>query len=94
MALIEKGDLKYDYSWTSNLGKNPKFEGKPDSNLFDREEGHEVLYLINEYAKENNIDDKETAREIENQLRKNLDKNLTTQRSVFEWITSRFKNKS
>lgn len=40
------------------------------------------------------IEDKETGFEIENQLQKNLDKNLTTQRSVFEWIASQFKNES
>lgn len=90
MSLIEKSDLKHDYSWTSKPGENPKFEGTPDSNLFDREDGHEVLYVINEYAKRNDITDKEKGLEMESHIHNNLGKEITTQRDVTDWLDSIF----
>ncbi|MDQ1299065.1 MAG: hypothetical protein QG558_1604 [Campylobacterota bacterium] len=44
MGLITKNDLIYkDYSWTAISGDNPKVTGEPDSTLFNRHEGYEVL---------------------------------------------------
>ncbi len=92
MALIEKGDLQYDYSWTSQPGKSSKKE--PDSNLFDREDGKAVLNLINEYAEDRNITDKKKARKIETELHQNLSQDVTTQRGVMEWLDSIFRESS
>lgn len=90
MSLIEKGDLQYDYQWTSHPGENPMHEGSPDSNLFNREEGYEVLELINEYAERTDIEDKEKALEIERHLHESLGRDVTTQRSVMEWLDEIF----
>lgn len=88
MSLIEKGDLQHDYSWPSdNPGSNPK---DADSNLFDRENGKEVLHIINEYAKEENITDKKRALEIETKLHNNLSRDVSTQRDVFDWLRANF----
>lgn len=90
MALIDKGDLKYDYNWTSHPGETPMNEGSPDSNLFNREEGYEVLELINKYADRTNLKDKEKALEIEEHLHESLGKDVTTQRSVMDWLDEIF----
>lgn len=88
MALIGKGDLKHDYSWpTESPGDSPK---DPDSNLFDREDGKEVLNVINEYADRRNITDKQKALKIETELHNNLSKDITTQRGVMDWLDSIF----
>lgn len=44
----EESDLKCEYSWTAIPGDNPKVTGEPDSTRFSRNEGYEVIYLINE----------------------------------------------
>jgi hypothetical protein len=90
MALIEKGDLKYDYSWDARPGNNPVHEGESDSNLFDRESGKEVLTIINEYASRRNITDKKEALRIERELHENLSRDITTQRDVMDWLDSIF----
>lgn len=88
MALIDKGDLKHDYSWpTEDPGDNPK---DPDSNLFDRENGKEVLNVINDYAERRDITDKQQALKIETELHQNLSKDVTTQRGVMDWLDSIF----
>lgn len=51
MALMNKGDLVYnDYSWAAYGKDDPKIAGEPDSTLFNRKEGYEVLYFINKIA--------------------------------------------
>ena len=51
MALMTKSDLEYDdYSWTAYGDDDPEVTGEPDSTLFNRNEGYEVLYLINKMA--------------------------------------------
>lgn len=88
MALIKKGDLKHDYSWPSESpGDSPK---EADSNLFDRENGKEVLSVINEYADRRNITDKKEALKIETELHNNLSKDITTQRGAMDWLDSIF----
>tara|TARA_B100000700_G_scaffold317273_1_gene408372 strand:+ start:288 stop:476 length:189 start_codon:yes stop_codon:yes gene_type:complete len=47
MAKFKNSDLKYgDYSWTVYGDDDPKITGKPDSTLFSRKEGYEVIYII------------------------------------------------
>lgn len=42
-----KTNMVYNhYSWKAMLGDDPKISGVPDSTLFNRNEGYEVLYLI------------------------------------------------
>ena len=46
-ANIKSSDLKYEYSKKATGGDNPKFTGKPDSALFNREEEYEVIPMLN-----------------------------------------------
>ena len=45
-------DLKYEYSKKATGGDNPKFTGKPDSGLFNREEEYEVIPMLNKVLDE------------------------------------------
>ena len=48
MVLFSKRNLYYsDYKWTAYTPNDPRINGKPDSTLFNKEEGNEVVYLIN-----------------------------------------------
>lgn len=56
MAYFTRANLYYkDYSWRAKQeNDNPRITGSPDSDLLDRNEGYEVLYLINQIATNNN----------------------------------------
>lgn len=69
MSLIDKSDLKYDYTWSSKPAANPRSDtitqSDTQSRVFNREDGEGVLSMINEYAKDHEIEDKEEALRIE-----------------------------
>ena len=44
---ILKSELQYKYSWTAYGDDDPEVTGTPDSTMFSRREGYEVIYLIN-----------------------------------------------
>lgn len=91
MALISRGDLEYSgYTWSSNPKVEPRFHGMADDNVFDRNDGNDVLYVINEYARENDIKDKKKALELEKEIHQNLSEDITTQRDVTDWLKSIF----
>lgn len=92
MALISREDLKYtDYTWNSNPTVDPRFHGIADDNKFDRSDGNDVLYVINEYARENEIGDKKDVQFWEKEIHQNLSEDITTQRGVVDWLKSIFK---
>jgi hypothetical protein len=92
MALISREDLHYqDYKWNSNPNVEPRFHGTVDNNMFDRSDGNDVLFVINEYADENDIRDKNQALELEREIHENLSKDISTQRDVSDWLKSIFR---
>ncbi len=87
MGLITKNDLIYkDYSWTAISGDNPKVTDEPDSTLFNRHEGYEVLYLINKLAEMWNFKQKISAEKMEKMIRKYLPSDIRSQINVKQWI--------
>jgi hypothetical protein len=92
MALISRSDLQYeDYKWNSNPNVDPRFHGIADNNAFDKTDGNDVLYVINEYARENDVRDKKQALELEREIHQNLAKDISTQRDVTDWLKSIFR---
>lgn len=90
MPLIDRSDLQYDYTWSSQPGNNPRNNpstgGSTKSSLFRRSEGDEVLSLINEYAKDNEITDKRAILEIETFIYENLGEKEMTREEVRAWL--------
>ncbi|HET6528912.1 MAG TPA: hypothetical protein VFG39_09210 [Balneolaceae bacterium] len=92
MALISRNDLHYtDYDWFSNPTVEPRFHGPADNNAFDKTDGNDVLYVINEYADENDIRDKKHALKLEREIRQHMAKDISTQRDVMDWLKSIFR---
>lgn len=89
MTLIEKKDLQYDYSW-NKPGNNPKSGEKPESTVFDREEGSDVLSVINRYADEHDITDKSRALKMESRIRTEMHDDIGTHKEVYQWLKSAF----
>ena len=91
MALISKSDLQYEYSWTAIEGDNPKVAGKPDSTMFNRNEGYEVLYLINKLAETWNWKKKASCLKLETIIKKHLPSNIRSQENVKKWLADNWK---
>lgn len=90
---FSRNDMVYtDYSWTAIKGDDPRISGKPDSTLFNRHEGYEVLYLINALAKEQNFVQKNTGQKIEKMIRMKLPGDVRSQEKVKNWIINNWNN--
>lgn len=86
MTIYKKSDLLYTYSWTAIGKDDPKITGKPDSTLFNRHEGYEVLYLINEFMNEKNLISVSSGNKIERMIHNELPSNVRSQENVIKWL--------
>lgn len=86
MALITKADLEGTYSWTAISGDDPRISGPPDSTLFNRQEGYEVLYLINKFVEVHNIKNKDLGIKVERIIRNHLPGDVRSQEHVMQWL--------
>lgn len=84
MFEIDRNDLRYIYRWNT-IEEDSKISGVIDSTLFDRREGYEVLYLINELAKIWELEEKSLCLKIEKMINI-LSPEPRTQESVKKWI--------
>lgn len=89
--LFTKSDMKYTYSWSVISGDNPKISGKPDSTLFNRNEGYEVLYLINKLAEIWEWKKKESCIKLEKMIKESLPSDVRSQENVRGWIHDNWK---
>ena len=88
-----KTNLLYKhYSWTALPGDNPKISGVPDSTLFNRNEGYEVLYLINRIMEVNNWKNVATGQKIERMIKTGLPGDVRGQKHVSDWILKNWEN--
>lgn len=86
MNVFSERDLAFhDYSWTVFPPGDPRVSGKPDSTLFNRKEGYEMLYLINAICKEYDLD-KNGATKIERMIRNQVPAQVKSQVKVKEWV--------
>lgn len=81
-----KSDLIYDYNWETKRD-NPDLRGEPDRSLFNRHQGHEVLYLINKFL-ETFDKDAIVGYAVEKELRQ-LPSNIRHQDRVLHWLKER-----
>jgi len=91
MSFTKTNMLYNHYSWTALPGDNPKISGVPDSTLFNRNEGYEVLYLINKVMADNNLKNVESGQKIEKMIRTGLPGDVRGQKNVVEWIIKNWK---
>jgi hypothetical protein len=88
MSLLSRSDLRFIYSWSAILPDDPRISGKPNSTLLNRNEGYEVLYLINTFADLNSINIKKSGHKIERMIRNHLPGDIRKQEAVVNWINS------
>lgn len=95
MPLIDRNDLKYDYTWSSEPASKPRdstlAKGDTSSGVFRSNEGDEVLSFINDYTQKEKITDKQEALEIERILRDELKNRNMTRKETRLWLNEHLK---
>lgn len=89
MPVINRNDLKYDYSWSTKPSDHPRSgvtETDSQSRVFQSDQGDEVLSLLNDYAEKHNIESKEKALILEMKIREEMDQKEMTRREVIVWL--------
>jgi hypothetical protein len=77
-----------DYNWFSKYKKtDPRICGKPDSTIFSRSEGNEMLYMVNKCGKSWGWShDLFAMQRLENIIREKVPAEVQTQIEVYNWI--------
>ncbi|MDC5870381.1 hypothetical protein OPW39_16365 [Vibrio europaeus] len=89
MSKFKKSDMKYDhYSWTAISGDDPKITGNPDSTLFSRKEGYEVLYMINKVLEHRGLSSVTSGQKVETLIEDSLPSTVRSQENVFNWLNN------
>ena len=90
--LFKRSDMYFsDYKWSAYPLDDPRVTGAPDSTLFNRHEGYEVLYLINKLATMWSIRTTPECRSMEQLIRNQLPSNIRSQENGKEWIRLNWK---
>jgi hypothetical protein len=92
MALLQKSDLQFEYSWTAIPPDDPRVTGKPDSTLLNRSEGYEVLAFINSFAVTNDWKQKASGLKTERLIKKHLPGDTRSHANVRKWLVDNWKN--
>ncbi len=78
--------LYNDYQWSAYGSDDPKVTGHPDSILFNRHQGYEVLYLINKLMVFWQFNTIAHGQKLERLIRNYLPINIRSQQNVAEWL--------
>ena len=92
MILFSRRNLYYsDYKWTPYVPNDPRINGKPDDTHFTREEGNEVIYLINKLMVIWDYRFSNTGNKMEKLIHDKMPAEIDTQEAVQEWIKANLK---
>lgn len=85
MSTFKKADLKRSYQWTTTQDDST-LRGEPDSSLFNRNQGWEVLYLANKFAQKKGLSTVASLHRLEDLFADKLPSNLRSQANVYQWL--------
>ena len=92
MILFSKRNLHYtDYKWSVYSQNDPRVSGKPDTTIFTKDEGNEVVYLINKLMILWDYRFANTGNKMEKLIHDTLPPEITTQQEVLEWLKGNLK---
>ena len=71
-----------NYNWTDEF----KFDGTPSRRLFDRQNGNQLLFIINLYASQSDKFSTDQVQRIEEMLVNKLPEQVKSEISVLNWL--------
>jgi hypothetical protein len=84
--VIKPSDLYYKYPKDTANRDEPKFQGKPDSSPFNRDDLYEVLPMLEQVMAELGRDDGRTLHVVEELLIRDLPRWLVSREEVFDFL--------
>ena len=89
---MKKNDLLFEdeYSWTTIASDNPLMRRSPDNKMFSRQEGYEVLYLINQVAQEMRLRETRSCQALELMIKNRLPSHIRNRSNVKDWLKQNF----
>ena len=92
MILFSRRNLFYtDYKWTTYVQHDPRVNGRPDDTPFNKEEGNEVVYLINKLMALWDYRFANTGNKMEKLIHDKLPAEISTQEDVQQWLKANLK---
>jgi len=91
MDTFGKNDLIYDYSWSDYNKDDPRVSGVPDSTPFNKNEGEEIVYLINYLSEHLAWSVEEFGAKVERLLHEHLPEDEISQKETIQWIKKNWK---
>lgn len=92
MVLFSRRNLFYsDYKWSIYTPNDPRVNGKPDSTPFSKEEGNEMVYLINRLMVLWDYRFANTGNKMEKLIHDKLPGTVTSQEGVQQWLKQNLK---
>ena len=92
MILFTKRNLHYnDYKWTAYIQHDPRVNGKPDDTSFNKEEGNQVVYLINKLMSLWDYRFSNTGNKMEKLIHDKLPEELNNQEDIQQWLKTNLK---
>jgi hypothetical protein len=92
MILFSRRNLFYtDYKWTAYVQHDPRVNGRPDDTPFNKEEGNEVVYLINKLMALWDYRFSNTGNKMEKLIRDKMPPEITKQEEVQQWLKANLK---
>ena len=82
---FQKQDMQEQYNWNDAMGDSV-YAGQPSRRLFDRYNGHQVLFLINAYASLSERFTLEEGKTVEFEICHHLPLEAKSEISVLNWI--------
>lgn len=92
METFKKSDLVYTYNWTQYDIDDPRVSGSPDTTVFNRKEGLEILYMINYLTDHLAYGVDSFGHRIEKLIHDQLPEEITSQHDTIAWIKNNWKN--
>lgn len=90
--LVTKSDLALKhYSWVAKPGDNPRITGHPDSDLFNRGEGYEVLSMIQGVVTALALKTAGDVHKLEQLIADDLPGGIRSRQGVKDWLVANFK---
>jgi len=85
--LFSRRNLFYsDYKWTAYVPDDPRTTGKPDDTPFSKNEGNEVVYLINRLMVLWDYRFSNTGNKMEKLIHDKMPADVNTQENVQQWL--------
>ena len=85
--LFTTADMQYDdYQWNPLPSNDPRVSGTPDKSRFNRNQGYEMLYLINEIANMWQLKQISSCLKMERMIKEAMPERLAKQEVIMEWV--------